>query len=222
MPESTRVATFNVHHCEGLDGIVDIGRIAGVIGEAAADLVALQELDRHLPRSGSVDQAVALAESTGMHVSFHPTLTRTKGDYGIGIASREPLDAMFESLPRVGDEEPRGMLTAVWRGVTVIVTHLSRQAASKAAQISVLAEAVAGASGPVLLLGDLNTDARLLGPLKAAGLSGCEGLGTMPARRPRRQIDHILGGRGVTVGECWTIRTEASDHRALVAEVEIA
>jgi endonuclease/exonuclease/phosphatase family metal-dependent hydrolase len=221
MPDRTRVATFNVHHCEGLDGRVDIARIAGVMAETGAELIAIQELDRHLPRSGSVDQPVELAAVSGMNVVFHPTLTRRRGDYGIAIATREALDVSFEPLPRIGDEEPRGLLRTVWRGVTIIATHLSRDAAAKAAQIEALADAIPGLPAPALLLGDLNAEARLLGPLEAAGLERCDGAPTMPAKRPRRQIDHVLGGPGVTVHRCWTIRTEASDHRPLVAEIEI-
>jgi endonuclease/exonuclease/phosphatase family metal-dependent hydrolase len=220
MPDRTRVATFNVHRCEGLDGRVDIARIADVMASTEAELIALQELDRHLPRSGSIDQPVALAEASGMNVAFHPTLTRRRGDYGIAIATRETLEAAFEPLPRIADEEPRGLLIAPWRGLTVIATHLSRDAAAKAAQIEALASMIAGLAAPVLMLGDLNAEARLLGPLERAGLKACLGAPTMPVKRPRRQIDHVLAGPGVQVVECHTVRTEASDHRPLVANIE--
>ena len=41
-----RVMTYNIHHGEGVDGNVDIDRIAKVIRDANADIVALQEVDR--------------------------------------------------------------------------------------------------------------------------------------------------------------------------------
>lgn len=218
--ERMRVATFNVHHCEGLDGRVDIDRIAALMTETEAEMIALQELDRHLPRSGSVDQPTELGRASGMQVSFHATLQRRLGEYGIGIASREEIDPVYEALPRVGDEEPRGLLRVNYRGIEVIATHLSRDSTAKARQIAVLGAEAARASRPILILGDLNAEARLLGPLEAAGLERCEGAPTMPAKRPRRQIDHVLVGGDATVTRCWTIATESSDHRPLVADIE--
>ena len=221
MSKRLRVATFNVHHCEGLDGLVDIARTARVIAATGAQLVALQELDRHLPRSGSIDQPVALATAGGMSVAFHPTLERARGEYGIGIATEEPVEASFAFLPRAGDEEPRGWLTVAYEGVSVIVTHLSRDAHARAMQIEALASAAAAVRAPVLVLGDLNATHGALGPLEAVGLRACTGTPTMPARHPRRQIDHVLAGGGLSVTKCWTIPTDASDHRPLVADLEL-
>ena len=221
MAERMRVATFNVHHCQGLDGRVDIARIAGVMSETGAELIALQELDRHLPRSGLVDQPAALESATGMSIFFHPTLTRTRGDYGIAIAARAPVEASFEPLPQIADEEPRGLLATTYRGISVIATHLSRDRKASAAQIAALAATAAGMTPPVLMLGDLNAEVAALGPLEDAGLVPCAGVPTMPARRPRRQIDHVLAGPGLALSGGWSIPTDASDHRPLVADVEL-
>ncbi|MGH2729475.1 MAG: endonuclease/exonuclease/phosphatase family protein, partial [Actinomycetota bacterium] len=51
-----RVATFNVRHGLGRDDALDLKRTAAVIARTAADIVALQELDRNLARSEFVDQ----------------------------------------------------------------------------------------------------------------------------------------------------------------------
>ena len=42
---SLRVVTYNIHHGVGVDGKLDLNRIAEVIRAAKADLVALQEVD---------------------------------------------------------------------------------------------------------------------------------------------------------------------------------
>ena len=42
-PKALRVATYNVHSCVGSDGKHDPARIAAVINELDADVVALQE-----------------------------------------------------------------------------------------------------------------------------------------------------------------------------------
>ena len=53
-----RVLSYNIHHGEGLDGRIDLERIASVIRASEADLVALQEVDQSTERSGGVDQPV--------------------------------------------------------------------------------------------------------------------------------------------------------------------
>ena len=40
-----RVMTYNIHHGEGTDSIIDIKRIAQVINKWSPELVALQEVD---------------------------------------------------------------------------------------------------------------------------------------------------------------------------------
>ena len=43
-PVVLRVMTYNIHHAEGLDGKVDLERIANVLRQSNADVIALQEL----------------------------------------------------------------------------------------------------------------------------------------------------------------------------------
>ena len=124
-----RVATFNVHHGRGLDGVLDLERTAAAIAETVADVVALQELDRGMKRSGGVDQPAELARLLGVQVEFFPTLERAGGgQYGIGLASRIPItEARFVPLPQLGTEEPRGAITAQCSGISLVCTHLSTQ-----------------------------------------------------------------------------------------------
>ena len=217
-----RVATFNVHHCEGSDGILDVGRTASVLAQADADVIGLQELDRNLARSGHGDQAAELAPRLGMEVRFWPTLRRSDGEYGLGIASAAPLhDARFVSLPRLGQEEPRGAVTALYAGVRILVTHLSTDRRARAVQLAALAAIVAGFDGPLILMGDLNLGPRSLGPLRRLRLRGAFGHPTFPALLVPRQIDHILVSRQIQLHRSWTIPTGASDHLPLFADVEI-
>ncbi len=217
-----RAGTFNVHHCEGPDGTVDVARTAAALARADADLIGLQELDRNLPRSGHEDQPAELAACLGMEVGFWPTLQRGDGGYGIGIASAAPIEnARFVHLPRLGEEEPRGAVTAVYSGVGVVVTHLSTDRRARRVQLAALAAIVAGFDGPVILMGDFNLGPRSLGPLRRLGLAGAFGHSTLAARLVPRQIDHILVSPGIDLRRSWTIATEASDHLPLVADLEI-
>ncbi|HEV3473113.1 MAG TPA: endonuclease/exonuclease/phosphatase family protein [Actinomycetota bacterium] len=222
--ERFRLATFNVHHCEGRDGRVDLERTARVMQLLGADLIGLQELDRNLSRSGHADQPALLSERAGYRIAFHPTLSIEDGEYGIALASREGLDTTAEALPRRDKEEPRIVVQATWRGLSILTTHLSRDPAARAMHIEALASLAAQAPSPVAVFGDLNERRRGLGPLRKAGL--------MPESRELPSvksiaaaatggIDHVLVGPEMTILRARRIATDASDHRPLVVDVEI-
>jgi endonuclease/exonuclease/phosphatase family metal-dependent hydrolase len=69
------VVTYNIHHGAGVDGVVDLERIAEVLISATADVIALQEVDRHWSsRSGWVDQPVWFAERLDKHMVYGANL----------------------------------------------------------------------------------------------------------------------------------------------------
>ena len=216
-----RVATFNVHHCEGLDGKVDIGRVARVIERTRADLVALQELDDGMPRTQRVDQPAELSRATGLEVTFHPTLERRGGRYGIGIAARDGGPFEYRALPQLADEEPRGYLIGPFRGTTVVAAHLSLQPEPKIRQTRALIAALERFGGPFIVLGDLNQSSWRL----RRSARGAFSVPVLPRRTMARrwsQRDHIVAGRGARVVSRDVIETDASDHYALAADVALA
>lgn len=101
-PSRVRIITYNTHHGAGVDGRLDLERIARVIEAADPDVVLLQELDRRLGRrSDWVDQPAWYAQRLGMEGFFAPTLgrdhprmrreagaQREPGEYGLGIFVR--------------------------------------------------------------------------------------------------------------------------------------
>lgn len=215
-----RILTFNVHHCEGLDGRLDLDRVVAAIRAASPDVVALQELDRGLPRSGEVDQPAALADALGFHLDFHPALTRTKGDYGLAVAAPGTFTSERVPLPRVGEEEPRIAVVAHLEGWTLVASHLSTHPRSRRVQTAALGAIAAGIEGPVVACGDLNQGRRTLEPLLRAGLDrGSEGPPTLLRGLRRRAIDHVLVRPPLRVERLWTVPSEASDHLPLAADV---
>ncbi len=220
---SFRVATFNIHHGEGLDGAIDLERTAAVIRRTEAELVALQEVDRGLRRSGNVDQPAVLSELTGLHVHYRPTIRRGDGDYGMALAADEPLEVDFDSLPAHPGREPRGVLSCRWRGLSVLATHLSPRPILRRAQTDALAELAARMEPPTVLLGDLNQRPRRLAPLTEAGFRTSPSPRATMARLWRRgQIDHVLFGPGLRLVRAAVVGGGASDHRAFVVELERA
>ena len=60
-----RVATYNIRHGRGLDGRIDLERVAAAIEALGADVVLLQEVDQGTRRAAGVDQARELGRLTG-------------------------------------------------------------------------------------------------------------------------------------------------------------
>ena len=63
--------TYNIQYAKGKDGRYDLDRIVSELGDA--DLIALQEVETFVARSGDIDQAQALAERLPhMYWSYGP------------------------------------------------------------------------------------------------------------------------------------------------------
>jgi endonuclease/exonuclease/phosphatase family metal-dependent hydrolase len=69
---SVRVMSYNIHHAEGMDGKIDLNRIAKLIVENKVDLVALQEVDRGTERTHRIDMPAEFSRLTGMSNAFGP------------------------------------------------------------------------------------------------------------------------------------------------------
>jgi endonuclease/exonuclease/phosphatase family metal-dependent hydrolase len=239
-----RALTFNIHHGVGLDGVHDLERVARVIEGAAADLAALQEVDRHLsPRSGHLDQAGWLADRLGLDMAYGPVVDLgptaagpdgARRQYGIALLSRLPLHEprnLLLTRPRGGEQ--RGLLGAVvdvdGRALRAFCTHLQhRSRTERLAQATQIAESMAADSGPLVMMGDLNARpgdpeiAPLTDVLDDAwGVAG-DGAGfTFDAATPHARIDYILT-LDLAVRSAQVLPTDASDHLAVVAELDLA
>lgn len=232
------VLTFNIHHAAGPDGVVDLDRVAAEIAATGAEVVGLQEVDRHYgERTGFADQPAELAARLGMEMVFAPNYVLdplSRGapprEHGTVILSRFPIVASAHTLlPRTTapEEEQRGLLEAVIdvRGVAVRVmtTHLEADfAVSRLPQARAVAVAVARSTEPVVLTGDLNgtPDAPEVTALTALlADSAVNGAFTFPAGVPTARIDYVLTEGRSERSE--VLATAASDHRPLLARVVV-
>lgn len=235
-----RVMSFNIHHGAGLDGQLDLQRIADVIDEADLDVVGLQEVDRHWSsRSDFVDQAEWLARELNMHVVYGANLDldpaspdQPRRQYGTAILSDAPiLESDNTYLPRFDGHEQRGLLRArvVVRGVPVQVynTHLQHNnAAERIAQAEAIEALIGTPDDSVVMMGDLNAVPgtpeietlvdRLIDAWVAAGVGDGS---TYPAEDPDRRIDYVLTSDDVIVRTAAVITSDSSDHLSVQADV---
>jgi endonuclease/exonuclease/phosphatase family metal-dependent hydrolase len=244
-----RVMTYNVHGCVGVDGKLDVGRIAAVIGQARPDIVALQELDVGRARSGGIDQAHAIATRLGMSFHFNSALTVEEERYGDAILTAWP-QRLVKSGPLPTPQplrrlEPRG---ALWVRIEtaagplqVVNTHLGLVPQEQKTQVaSLLSDAWLGhpqCRDPMILLGDLNATSRyaayralarrLQDVQRMAGGGKRPGrvVRTFPSRLPVLRIDHVFVSRSIEATNVFAPDTAlarvASDHLPLVVDLTI-
>lgn len=157
-PWPLRVATWNIHGAVGQDGQFDPARIARVLVEMNADIIALQEVPlggHHWP-----NVLHALERSLGQVGVAGPTFDVSGRHFGNAILSRYPILATRRINISFGSHEPRGALDAdiYCHGypLRVVATHLGLRAAERNAQVQRLLQCFDTATMPVLLMGDVN------------------------------------------------------------------
>lgn len=233
--DSLRVLTYNIHHGEGMDGVIDLERIAAVILGSDADLVALQEVDKGVKRTDGVDQPAVLAELTGMRVIFEKNIAYQGGEYGNAVLTRLPV-LRYENhkLPQSRPGEQRGMLEVhVMHGgrpMVFFATHFDYhpddgERLDSAEMLRGLVEKLGVTR--VVVAGDLNTTpgSAVMGKMDAF-LTDSYGPGdgpgyTFPADEPDRRIDYVMSHpeSGLRVVSCEVLdEAVASDHRPMVVE----
>lgn len=99
-----RVVTYNVHKCRGLDGRTSAARIAEVLGEVEADVIALQEVMGH--------QAEAIAAHLKMDFALGENRQHRGYGYGNMVLSRHPIRTSRNYDLSVHGREERGCLRA--------------------------------------------------------------------------------------------------------------
>jgi endonuclease/exonuclease/phosphatase family metal-dependent hydrolase len=229
-----RVLTYNIHHGQGVDGNLDLQRLAMVITAVEPDLVAVQEVDQKVERTGKVDQPAELAKLTNLNGAFGGNFKFQGGDYGNLVLSRWPIEKQRNhKLPSLRDGEPRGVLEVEVAlpgdagSLCLLATHLDHRQdeAERLASAKVLNELK---TLPLALLaGDLNDvpGSTTLETLRRDWtVSNEKPLPTIPVGKPDRQIDYVLfkpGARWKVVETRVLEEAVASDHRALLAILEI-
>lgn len=235
-------ASYNIHHAQGADGVLDLERVATVLEGTDAQVIGLQEVDRHWgERSENVDQAKWLAERLDMFYCYTANLDNPPAEgstqnrqYGTAILSDFPLgnctSTPLTNHPK-GEQRSLAQADLTVRGVPVRFynTHLTHNSdEGREVQAREVNEVVAADGRPAILVGDLN--ARPDKPvyqsftkhLADAWPMVGEGDGfTFDSDNPKGRIDYILVSGQITPTSMSVVPTIASDHMPIVATLDL-
>jgi endonuclease/exonuclease/phosphatase family metal-dependent hydrolase len=242
MSETVRVATYNVHRWQGMNGRSkpDVARAGYVISELDADVIALQEVLRPFAPEGSDgpggidgDDALGrLCDELDLHLAFAVTRHHRRGQLGNAILSRFPITAITVIDISYSRIERRGALAAcvghAGMSLGVVATHLSLVDRTRHRQVQSLLEHPQMNSGPSVLMGDMNAWRKCKGSKELEESlnlhHNVNWPASFPAGRPMLALDRIYT-RGADVLEVKQHESaaarKASDHLPVVAEVRI-
>lgn len=245
MSRRVRIVTYNVHKCRGLDRRVSPARIADVLKEIDADVIALQEVWSVESATDDTNQARAIACALGMDYRKGVVRSFNGGVYGNVILSRLPMSEAKNYDLTWRQREPRGCLRVdvevdgERKGnfrLHVFNVHLGtafierRHQGRKLVSEHVLANA--GLDCPRVILGDFNewtrglTSQLLQAHFRSVDLKAQFGLlRSYPGVFPFLHLDNIYYDHHLRCVRCALHRSRlaliASDHLPLVADFEL-
>lgn len=241
-PHQLRVLCYNVHWCKGTDGKYDVARLADVINKAKPDLVALQEVDVGVKRSGRVHDVRELSKLTGLAARFGPTQHYEGGLFGNAVMTNLPiLDVAIHPLPYTESTAerttyPRGAIAVTMQGpdgipVRFVSTHFQHNVPEdRVAEAKAINKLFAADNDGLrtILAGDMNAipDAEPITELLKKWTNAIDEAATptAPATKPRSRIDYVFyrNTSHFRVIESKVIpESIASDHRPVLAVLEL-
>jgi endonuclease/exonuclease/phosphatase family metal-dependent hydrolase len=228
-----KIASYNIHKCRGVDGLVQPERIVGVVKELNADVVALQEVDHRIgTRTGLLDPEL-IERETGLKLLVQSDVVDGHGWHGNALLVRGTPIHYHRSRIHLPGIEPRGAVFAeldLGEGMfRVIAVHLGLLRRSRVQQVNaILDQFLSMAPMPTLMLGDFNEWRRV----RRSALAVLEPVfgfqpatPSFPSRLPMLPMDRILDWpRGLITNfaiHSSPLAKVASDHLPLVAEVDL-
>ena len=232
-----RIATYNIHRCRGMDRRTMPARVADVIREMNADVVALQEVIGAGPSGAG--QAEEIGAALGMGWVMHSVRQLRSHHFGNVVLSRYPIShhghydlswraCEERACQRVDLEVPGGDVLHIYN------VHLGTAVLERRYQAGRLAAFVHDhrVRGPKIILGDFNEWMKGLATKTLSALFNSIDIAqhlkrkrTYPGLFPMLHLDHIYYEGDVTVRSMELVRTRralmASDHLPLVADFRI-
>lgn len=232
-----RILSYNIRHGQGMDGKINLKRIADVITKENPDLVALQEVDKWCTRSGNRDLAKELGALLNMEHQFGNAMDFQGGEYGNAVLSRLPIiETILHQFPKgeKEDVESRCALEVKIQAkgfpgpLSFISIHLDMgYEAVRKQQVETQLNALRNTKNPIILAGDFNgekTDASLK-TLEAQEWMILDegGKKTYPSDTPTVEIDFfaLRGFPKIAIQHDVIDERMASDHRPITAVITL-
>jgi len=227
-PWPLTIATYNIHGAVGTDGRFLPQRIANVLQEMNADIIALQEVP--LGGGGFPNVHAILQKATGFHGAADLMYSVSERHFGNAVLSRYPIHATRSINLSFRNREPRGALdvdvNCHGHPLRIVATHLGLRLMERRSQIAKLLQAFDTDLMPVILLGDINewlVWRRSLRQL-VSHFEQVPAHATFPSRHPLFALDRIWirpRHRLVHVhAHATPLSRVASDHLPLVAHID--
>ncbi|MGM9954481.1 MAG: endonuclease/exonuclease/phosphatase family protein [Peribacillus sp.] len=235
-----QVLTFNIHHAVGIDGVLDLERVADTIEGEHSEIVGLQEVDnRWSERSQFEDQTKWLAEHLDMQFAYAANLDliplnhgKHRRQYGTAILSKYPIiHAQNHILTKVGIAEERGLLEAKinvkGNQLTVYNSHLALTPEERQTQVDEVIAISRHTKGPKVIVGDLNAtpESKEIQKLSSSFHDAFANLNDAytyySADGTPKRIDYIFASKNVKISNPKIISTLASDHLPLTAKITL-
>lgn len=237
MNERFRVVTYNVHKCKGIDLRTSPARIADVLREIGADIIALQEVVSHHEGRKDEHQAKFIAEELGMSFTIGENRLHRGAGYGNVLLTRFNLEHTRNFDISVRGREQRGCLLADVRLTNsqmlhVYNLHLGTAIRERRHQVKRLLDSEIlnrEHFAPRLMLGDFNDWMKgITSRLLRSHFHNANPELHIPHRRtfpgflPLITLDHIYYDSHLQVEDAFAHKTSlakvASDHLPLVAD----
>ena len=231
-PPTLRVATYNVHGCVGTDGRHDPDRVASVIAEVDADIVALQEFTYPAGVAIETRMPVTRTIADAYECVLGPTRQNVTECFGNALLTRHRIVDVHRFDLSIERREPRGAIAATIevRGtiVHVLSAHLGLRIRERRFQVRQILDYLDSVRHTlVVVLGDFNDwlpgrsvvhvlDDRLGQPPRPA---------SFPVQWPLVPLDRIwvnpLRALRRIVAHATPTARRASDHFPVVADLDL-
>ena len=229
--ETLRVATYNVHGCIGTDGRHDPDRVAAVVGELDADVVALQEFT--YPASVAIESRAPVELVLDRYqCALGPTRQVAARCFGNAVLARHPIVDVHRIDLSMDRREPRGALaTTIDVGGTpvhLLATHLGLRVGERRFQVRQLLSYLDSVRHSlVVVLGDFNDwlPGRSAAHVLDRRLGAAARLRSFPSSRPVLPLDRIWIDPVSTLRRTFVHKSplarRASDHLPVAADLDL-
>ncbi|RNF38714.1 endonuclease/exonuclease/phosphatase family protein [Planococcus salinus] len=242
---SVRVVTFNIGSGRDMEGHIDLPGTAELLGHAKADIIGLQEVDRHFSsRSHFADQVNWLAEQLDMYAAYGPNIDlpateegRPNRQYGNAVFSKHPIvscqNHLLASVPNEqSGNEQRGVLETIINieGTTIafLNTHFSLDEQEQHLGVDTLIAITEQLEVPSIIVGDFNMTIdeppmeRLFSHFNPA-LPRNMHYPTTYSRDAEKgnRLDYILSDKHWSTKLVAVLPTDVSDHFPVLADMEL-